>query len=393
MKYNFVSKKSVEQKKITKFFSLSSLMRSPYPDTGLLLCVAGLLVFGWVMIYSSSALFAENRYQDQFFFLKKQLLWSMIGLMAFLAAANIPFSFWQSNIKPIYFVTLALLVLVLLVGPKISGARRWIHVPGFSFQPSEAAKIVMVFLVADYMDRRQSRLKDFKRGLMPLLLLAGTMLGLILVEPDLGTPVLMAGVLFTLLLLGGAQWKHFFLLGLAALPVVVIAVMKVRYRLERLFAYMDPWSDAQGKGYQLIQSLIAMGSGGYFGKGFGNSRLKISNLPECHTDFIFSVLGEELGLIGTLFCASLFLFLCMRALKIAKKAPDAFSRLVAAGIGLTIGYQALINMGVACGLFPTKGMPLPFISFGGSSLLITLFSVGLLANVSRRIPAPVEKGR
>jgi cell division protein FtsW len=146
---------------------------------------------------------------------------------------------------------------------------------------------------------------------------------------------------------------------------------------------MNPWGDAKGKGYQLIQSLIAMGSGGFFGKGFGNSRLKISNLPECHTDFIFSVLGEELGLLGTLICASLFLFLCMRSVKIARKAPDCFSRLVAAGIGLTIGFQALINMGVACGLFPTKGMPLPFISFGGSSLVMTLFSVGLLASISR----------
>ncbi len=393
MKYRFVSKKTAEKKKITKLFSIESLMRSPYPDTGLLLSVLGLIVFGWVMIYSSSALFAETRYHDQFFFLKKQVIWSFIGMGAFLIAANIPFSFLQTHIKPIYFGMLGMLALVLVIGPKISGARRWIHLPGMSFQPSEAAKIVMVLLVADYLDRRQSRLKDFKKGLMPLLLMVGSMLGLILIEPDLGTPVLMSGVLFMLLILGGAQWKHFFMIGIATLPVVAVAILKVRYRLERLFAYMNPWGDAKGKGYQLIQSLIAMGSGGFFGKGFGNSRLKISNLPECHTDFIFSILGEELGLIGTLLCAGLFLFLCMRSVKIARQAPDCFSRLVAAGIGLTIGFQALINMGVACGLFPTKGMPLPFISFGGSSLVITLFSVGLLANVSRRAQQPFEQPR
>ncbi|MCG3203531.1 MAG: putative peptidoglycan glycosyltransferase FtsW [Elusimicrobia bacterium] len=368
-------------------------MRSPYPDKGLVLSVFGLLVFGWVMIYSSSALFAENRYGDQFYFIKKQLLWSLVGAVAFLLAANVHLSFLQSKVKPIYLVTVCLLVLVLIIGPKISGARRWIHLPGMNFQPSEAAKLVMVLLVADYMDRRQSRLKDFKRGVMPLLLMVSVMVGLILVEPDLGTPVLMMGVLFSLLMLGGARWSHFFVLGLASLPVLVIGILKVQYRLERFFAYLNPWEDAKGKGYQLIQSLTAMGSGGFFGKGLGNSRLKISNLPECHTDFIFSVLGEELGLLGTMLCAGLFLFLCMRSLKIAKQAPDVFSRMVAAGIGLTIGYQAIINMGVASGLLPTKGMPLPFISFGGSSLVIMLFSVGLLANVSRQASFPIEKRR
>jgi cell division protein FtsW len=262
-----------------------------------------------------------------------------------------------------------------------------------NFQPSEAAKIVMIFLVADYLDRRQSRLKDFRTGLLPLLGMVGALLGMIVIEPDLGTPVLITSVFLCLLILGGARWRHFMLLGISALPLIAIAIFKVRYRLERLMAYLNPWNDAQGKGYQLLQSMTAMGSGGIFGKGLGNSKLKISNLPECHTDFIFSILGEEIGLIGTLICATLFLFLCLRALKIAKTAPDFFSRMVAAGIGLTVGFQALINMGVASGLFPTKGMPLPFISFGGSSLFITLFSMGLLANVSRRTPRALADER
>ncbi len=390
-RYKFVTKKA-EPKKLSRFLSIGNLLHGPQPDSGLLLCVFGLVVFGWVMVYSSSALFAEQKYHDQFFFLKKQIMWSFIGIGGFLLAANIPFSFWQERVRLFYATTLGLLALVLAIGPKISGARRWLHVPGISFQPSEAAKIVMVFLVADYLDRRQSRMKDFRRGLLPLLGMVGALLALIVVEPDLGTPVLITSVFLCLLILGGARWRHFLLLGLTTLPLIAIAIFKVRYRLERLMAYMDPWNDAQGKGYQLLQSMTAMGSGGIFGKGLGNSKLKISNLPECHTDFIFSILGEEIGLIGTLLCAALFLFLCMRALKISKAAPDFFSRMVAAGIGLTVGFQALINMGVASGLLPTKGMPLPFISFGGSSLFITLFSMGLLANVSRRAPRAVAAG-
>lgn len=391
MKFRFVPSKTKEEGKLRKFLSVESLLKGPNPDTGLLLAVFGLIVFGWVMVYSASALFAENRYHDQFFFLKRQVIWSMIGALFFILAANIPLTFWQTRVRTIYIVTIVALVLVLLIGPKISGARRWIRLPGMNFQPSEIAKIMMVFLVSDYLDRRQSRLRDFKRGIVPLLLLVGLPMGLILIEPDLGTPVLMSGVMVCLLVIGGAPMRHFFVLGALMLPGIVLAVLKVRYRLERLMAYLNPWADARGKGYQLVQSLMAMGSGGFFGRGLGSSKIKIANLPDCHTDFVFSILGEELGLMGTLVCAGLFLFLCMRGLKIAKSAPTCFSRLVACGISLTIGFQALINMGVASGLFPTKGMPLPFISFGGSSLVVTMFSVGLLANVSRMSQMPAIK--
>jgi cell division protein FtsW len=249
----------------------------------------------------------------------------------------------------------------------------------------------MIFLAADYLDRRQSRLKDFKRGVAPILLLAGVMLGLIVIEPDLGTPVLMTAVLMALLFIGGLPWRHLFVMGLTSLPLVLIAIFKVRYRLERMLAYLDPWADTKGKSYQLVQSLTAMGSGGIFGRGLGESQLKISNLPDCHTDFIFSILGEELGLIGTLTCVALFFFLCMRGLKIAKRAPDYYSKLVGVGISLMIGGQALINMGVASGLLPTKGMPLPFISFGGSSLVIVMFSAGLLASLSRQLKSIENK--
>jgi cell division protein FtsW len=391
MKYRFVQSKAQKKSRLLTIFSLENLRRGALPDVGLLLCVFGLLVFGWVMVYSASALFAEGRYHDQFFFLKRQILWSCIGLAAFVAAANVPVSFWQSNAKLIYGATLVGLVLVLGLGHEISGAKRWLRFGGIGIQPSELAKVAGVIIISDYLDRRQSRLKDFKKGLLPLLLLMGVLIGLIAVEPDLGTPILISSVFFALLVLGGARWRHFIVLGLVSLPLVVLAVLKVRYRLHRLFAYMDPWSDARGAGYQLVQSLLAMGSGGIFGRGFGSSRIKISNLPDCHTDFVFSILGEELGLIGTLACSGLFLFLSLRGLKISKSAPNHFSKLMAAGISLTIGFQSLINMGVACGLLPTKGMPLPFLSFGGSSLVITLIFVGILAGISRQAPQPIKK--
>ncbi|MFN0117763.1 MAG: putative lipid II flippase FtsW [Elusimicrobiota bacterium] len=385
MRYRFV-KKPGQQKQglIRRLLSMKNFTQGIPPDPWLIGCVLGLLVFGWVMVYSSSALFAESRYHDQFFFLKKQILWSVLGGMGFIAASNIPLDSWQKTSKLFYALTCITLIIVFLTGPEIAGAKRWFRLGGFSFQPSELAKLTAVILTADYLDRRQSRIKDFKKGLLPLLLIQGFMLGLILIEPDLGTPVLIGSVLFVLLVLGGARWKHFFLLSLMVLPVFLIAIWKVKYRLLRLIAYMDPWADAKGAGYQLVQSLLALGSGGIFGKGLGSSQMKISNLPDCHTDFVFSILGEELGLIGTLVCAALFLFLCLRGLDIARKAPNYFSRMVAAGISLNIGFQAVINMGVACGLFPTKGMPLPFISFGGSSLLFTLISVGILARLSRQ---------
>jgi len=390
MKARFVAAKK-KPGVFSRIFNVRPFLDPHRSDGALLLCVLGLIVFGWVMVYSSSALTAEARYHDQFYFLKRQIIWSMIGLVVFVVSSNIPMKVWQDQTRLIYFLALISLVLVLFIGPNIAGARRWIRLGGFSFQPSELAKIAIVFSVADYMDRRQSRLRHFWKGLFPLFLLLGALFGLILLEPDLGTPVLMGSVVLALLLLGGARWRHLISMGLVVLPLIVLSVIKVRYRLARLFAYLDPWANAQGTGYQLVQSLLAMGSGGIFGRGLGGSRIKIANLPDAHTDFVFSVIGEELGLVGTLSCVALFLFLCLWGLKAARQAPTCFTRLVAAGVSLTIGGQALINMGVACGLLPTKGMPLPFLSFGGSSLVIILMSMGLLSNISRQAKVSYPK--
>lgn len=347
-----------------------------------MLCVIALLLFSWVIIYSASAILAENRYGDQYFFLKRQMIWTFLGVIVFAVSSNISLKFWQSMVKPIYFIVLASLIAVLALGPEIAGARRWFRLGSISIQPSELAKLASVLLVADYCDRRQSRMLDFKKGLLPLLILFGVMTGLIFIEPDLGTPFLMSLVFVALLLAGGAQWKHLIGLGMGALALFSLALFQYKYRVARLFAYLDPWSDAQGAGYQLVQSLLAMGSGGIWGRGLGQSRVKISNLPDPHTDFIFSVIGEEMGLIGTIICLGIFVYICMKGLKIAQQAPDVFTRMTAMGISLTIGFQSIINMGVATGLFPTKGMPLPFISFGGSSLLIFMMSMGILFQIS-----------
>ncbi|OVE76745.1 putative lipid II flippase FtsW [bacterium F11] len=372
-------------------FSFQQVLQGIDESPVLLMCMLGLLILGSVMVYSSSALFAESRYQDQFFFFKRQVLWSVIGLVFFLVSSNIPLSIWQKNVHVIYGLTVCFLVLVIFFGPEIAGAKRWLRLGPFNFQPSELAKLSMVLLVGDYLDRRQSRLKDFKRGLVPLLTLVGVLLVLIFIEPDLGTPILMGGVLISLLILGGASFKHLFFMGWAILPVVALAVFQVRYRLDRFFAYLNPWEDPQGRGYQLVQSLLALGSGGIWGRGLGNSKIKISHLPDAHTDFIFSVLGEELGLIGTLACVGLFLFLAIYGLKISRRAPTHFSSLVAAGLTLMISFQALVNMGVACGLFPTKGIPLPFFSFGGSSLVIILVSFGILLRISNQSHSKTPK--
>jgi len=379
----FVASQSAPKKIIRKLLSPKIFLPMSCPDFPLLLAIVGLTVFGWVMIYSSSALAAETRYGDQYFFLKRQILWSLIGVFVFLVSSNISTVNWQKASRGFYFCSLLALFLVLIFGREIGGAHRWIKIGPLNFQPSELAKLAVVFLIADYMDRRQSRLKDFKRGLLPLLILFSVPVALIFLEPDLGTPILLGVVFAALLLIGGARWRHLFAMALSSLPLLVLALFQFRYRVNRLFAYLDPWADSKGKGYQLVQSLLALGSGGIFGRGLGNSRIKISSLPDPHTDFVFSVLGEELGLLGTLLCTALFFFLCLRGLKIAQGAGTCFGRLMASGISLVIGGQAVINMGVACGLWPTKGMPLPFVSFGGSSLVIILMSFGIISSIAR----------
>jgi len=358
-------------------------------DWVLLAITASLLVFGWIMLYSASALVADSRYGDQYFYVKKQVLWSCIGFAGMLIGMRMNLRFLQSNARLIFGGVLALLVLVLIVGHEVGGSKRWLRIAGIGFQPSEFAKLGLVIALADYLDRKQSRLHDFWKGFLPPTLLLGATTALIALEPDLGTPMLMTLVGVGMMFLAGVRVRHLIVMALAAMPVLYWQIFHVGYRRHRILAFLDPWKDPQGVAYQLVQSFLALGSGGFWGRGSGDSVIKMHYLPESQTDFIFAIIGEELGFVGSAAVTGAFFFLAYRSFHIALRASHWFETLLAAGISLILGGQAMINLGVVTGLLPTKGIPLPFISFGGSSLVLTLFSVGLLLNVSRRMGTPV----
>lgn len=351
-------------------------------DGALLLLTVLLMLFGLVMVFSASANMAEARYGSAYMFLRKQIVWDAIGGLALLLCMRMDYHKWQKWSMSLVAISAAFLVAVLAVGRVVKGARRWIHIAGFTFQPSELAKLALILWLANYLDRRKSQLTDFRKGFLPPMIVIGVILLLILKEPDLGTPLLLGSVSMMLLFLAGAKWQHLGSVVLASLVPLYYELFHVGYRQKRLLAFTDPWANSSGAGYQLVQSLVAFGSGGLFGKGLGASTLKLLALPDPHTDFIFPVIGEELGFVGAVVLILLFVLWGMRGWQIAKRAPDLFGQLLAAGITMWVLLQASINMGVACGLLPTKGLPLPFVSFGGSSLVITMMAVGILLNIS-----------
>jgi len=332
------------------------------------------------MVYSSSGVTAPD---SSFYFLKKQFAFSAIGVLFFAFFMAFDYKYLRGFSRLSVLASLVLLVLVLFIGRERGGAQRWIGIGPLNFQPSELAKFSIVLFLADYLDRKKSRIKDFKNGLVPATAVTGTLIILIALEPDIGIPAVIVAVMMGLFFVAGARPLHLLNMCLAVIPVFVWQVLGVGYRRERLFAFLDPWKYNQGTAYQLIQSLMSLGSGGITGKGIGQSELKNFYLPGQHTDFIFSVIGEEMGIIGTLMVLGCMTYLLMRGYKIAKYAPDLFSKLLALGITLSITLQAFFNIAVCCGMLPTKGISLPFISYGGSSIVITLAAVGVLANISQ----------
>lgn len=335
------------------------------------------------MVYSSSAIWAAQKVQDPFYFLKKQFIWACLGVFSMLFFSRVNYNHLREWVKPVLGLTW-LFLLAALLSPPIAGARRWIHLGPFSLQPAEFAKLAMIVYIADYMDRKRSKVESALRGLMIPLGILGVTLGLIALEPDLGTPVLIFAVSLILLFLGGSPVGYLAACFVLALPVIAYQILKYPYRRKRLLAFLSPWNDPQGTGYQLIQSLIAVGSGGWLGKGLGSSQLKLLHLPTPHTDFIFPIICEEMGLIGGAGVLGLFFMFLIRGLKVAKGAPDLFGTLLASGIVFSVTLQALLNIAVSIGLLPTKGLPLPFFSFGGSSILATMTGVGILLNISRQ---------
>jgi cell division protein FtsW len=355
------------------------------PDFILFFTVLGMLAIGVVMVFSSSAVSAQVNFQDSYYFLKRQLVWVSLGLFGMIILMNIDYHIWRKGSKPFLLLTLILLVLVLIpgLGKVVNGARRWLGFGSLYLQPSELAKLAMALFCADNLSRNQEKVTKFMKGVAPILCLLLLVFGLILKEPDLGTALSIGGMVFVLLYAAGARLSHLFSLGAAGVVGIVAAIIAEPYRMKRLLAFSDPWADPLDTGYHIIQSLYALGSGGLFGVGLGRSREKFLYLPEPHTDFIFAILGEEMGFLGTATVLLLFFLLAWRGFRVAMAAPDIFGSMLATALTTVITMQALMNIAVVTASMPVTGIPLPFISFGGSALIFNLAGVGILLNISR----------
>lgn len=353
-------------------------------DPLLLVPVILLLCFGLIMVYSASSNLAAHRLGDGYFYLKRQALFCALGLGLMAAVTRIPTSLYARLAYPLLLAGLAVLALLLVpgLGHVVNHSSRWLKVGGFSFQPAELAKIPLAFYMAYSMSRKGPEMRSFSRGLLPHLVVAGGFMGLIVWQPDLGTAVIIGAWVMILLFVGGARFYH-----LAGLMTVFAAatgwlIMNADYRLKRWLVFLDPWEDPQGAGFQIIHSFLAFGSGGILGVGLGNSKQKLFYLPEPHTDFVFSITGEELGFVGASLMILLFGILLWRGFRTALNARDLYRTYLALGLTCMLGLQVVVNMGVVTGMLPTKGLTLPLISYGGSSLVTTLISVGILLRIS-----------
>lgn len=358
-------------------------------DRTVLIVTYLLTLIGLIIMFSASGVMAETRYGDSTFFLKRQGLWLLFGLVALHWVAQRDYTVWKTLTPYGLVLTFVLLVLVLLpfLGTQVNGARRWFRLAGLSIQPGEIAKLAVVLYLASFLVRKEQDLAFFTRGVLAPMAVVGLFAGLLLLEPDMGTAVVLTLLLFGLLFLGGARFSHLLVLGLVLLAAAYTLIMQSDYRRRRLLNFLDPWKDSADTGFQLTQSFVALGNGGWFGVGLGEGRQKLFFLPEAHTDFVLALVGEELGFLGTGLLIALFAILIVKGFKIAGQAPDAFGRHLACGITLLVGIQVLINMSVVSGLMPTKGLTLPFVSYGGSSLIVSLVAMGILLSISRAGPS------
>lgn len=373
--------------------AIAAALRTVGPGAGIdrILCGTALTLtaFGVVMVFSAGAAFAAKTYGDWTFFLKREAIYTLVGLTAFMFAARTDYSFYRRITYPLLFVSLAMLALVLFVGLRVGGAVRWFRVGPLSFQPSEVAKFALVLYLSVLLARKAEKVRDFSVGFLPPLFMTGLFLGFMLLQPDLGTSVIVGVTALALLFVAGTRASYILLAVLVAAPVVwKVFVTGTPWRMKRLLAFLNPWEFRRDSGYQLVESLISVGSGGVFGQGLGQGRQKLFFLPEAHTDFILAVIGEELGLVGVVCVLFGFALFVWRGMVAALRARDLFGSYLAFGISMLFGLQVLVNMGVVLGLLPTKGLPLPFISYGGTALVMCLFSAGVLANISARNPEP-----
>jgi len=355
-------------------------------DKILFCAVLILLFFGLVMIYSASSIWAEYKFNDSFRYIKQQALFIGVGLILVKVVMNIDYNKYYEKANIILGVCFLLLILVLIpgIGTIRNGSRSWFGIGPFGVQPSEFAKLGLIIFTSKYLSNSNKFLKSYKKGVFPILGVMLLFFGLIMLQPDLGTGLVLATTIVSLLFIAGVNMKFFFGVGIIGIIGIIILIIIAPYRMDRITAFVDPWKDPLGTGFQIIQSLYAIGPGGLLGRGYLKSIQKQFYLPEPQTDFIFSIITEEFGIVGAFIVVGLFTIILIRGIKISLDAKDEFSKYLAFGMTFQIIFQAIMNLMVVVGLIPVTGVTLPFISYGGSSLLITLVSVGILLNISRK---------
>lgn len=354
-------------------------------DLLLFITIIAISIFGIVMIYSSSYVWAEYKFNDSFKFVKHQILFFIVGLILMIMVSKIPIKIYFEKANMILFISLILLVLVIIpgIGTIRNGSRSWFGIGPFGVQPSEVAKLVLIIFTSKYLTKNEKNLKSIKKGVFPILGILLLVFGLIMLQPDFGTGMIIVVTIIVLLFVSGVNLKFFLRLGLFGFLGIVGLILVAPYRLERILSFINPWKDPLGSGFQIIQSLYAIGPGGLFGQGFLNSRQKHFYLPEPQTDFIFSIISEEFGFLGVIIVTTLFLIIIIRGFKIARKCNDKFSKYLSFGITFGLTFQAILNLMVVVGLIPVTGVTLPFLSYGGSSLLVSMTSIGIILNISK----------
>lgn len=354
-------------------------------DYPLLISVLIISIFGIIMIYSASSIWAEFKYQDAFKYVRQQAIFFIVGIFIMLFCSKINLNFIKKKANLILIGCFILLILVLIpgIGSIRNGSRSWFGIGGFGIQPSEFAKLGLIIYTAKYLEKNNKYMQDVKKGALPIFIVIGVFFLLIMLEPDFGTAMVIALTLIALIFISGLKISFFVKVGVLGLAGIVALIIAAPYRMARIISFLNPWSDPLGSGYQIIQSLYAIGPGGLLGQGFLKSRQKHFYLPEPQTDFIFSIISEEFGFLGVIIVCSFFFFIFYRMLKIALSSNDLFKKYLVFGLAFGIFIQAALNLAVVVGLIPVTGVTLPFFSYGGSSLLISMICIGLVLNVSR----------
>ena len=356
--------------------------RPSFVILGVLISLIGI---GIIMIYSASSIYAEKQLGNEFYFLTRQLIHLVVGLVFFRIAIKFHYLKYKQYIPILMFVTFVLLILVLIpgIGKQVGNARRWIRIGGIGFQPSELLKITLIIWAAGFLERKKRVLGYFSQGILPSLIVISCFCLLLILQPDFGTSVLIAVTLLLMVFVAGVKTSHMVVSFVGLSTIGFWLIISKAYRMRRIMGFLDPWADPLDSGFQLIQSMVAYGTGGLFGRNLGDSRQKLFFLPESHTVFIFSILAEETGFIGVSLVILLLVLLMIKGFEIAVTCPDDFGRNLAFGVTIILILQSFFNIGVVIGLLPTKGIPLPFISYGGSSLIVSMFMVGILLNISK----------